>query len=173
VTVPLYTVFNLSDSHMQMPSGGYLHPKGAAEGRDRAYPVDVPPGHILWKLAVPQNGRAAQVRIVEGDVPSSEPAPTPVSEPQMVSPVEASPPPAPIRAFPEPEDEEPEPEPEPELEEPPAEDEELAPLPEDDEPPPEDEEAVLAGLSQAITAETGAPETQGGGHRRHKRGRRR
>lgn len=68
-----YTVFSLYNGHLRLPHGGYLNPPGDPNGHDRSYPVEVPEGHILWKLA---NANPPEVRIVEGDVPH------PVAEPK-------------------------------------------------------------------------------------------
>ena len=100
----LYTVFNLTNGHLQLPSGAYLSPRGDRDGRDRAYPVDIPVTSLLWRMADARQGKP-EVKIVEGDAtgedtlpvvdprPKSEPGqeiPSPVQKEEAAS--ESSPP---------------------------------------------------------------------------------
>ena len=67
-----YTVFNLWNGYIQLPSRAYLGPKGSPSGIDRAYPVEIPDGHILWKLANPTDGSKPQLKILKGNIPKLE-----------------------------------------------------------------------------------------------------
>lgn len=88
----LYTVISLYGGHFQLPSGAYLEPAGSPGGRDRSYPVEIPEGHILWKLANPTDGSAPEIKIVEGDA-TRDAAPAKPAPPPPPKPVEATPPP--------------------------------------------------------------------------------
>lgn len=92
----LYTVISLYGGHLQLPSGAYLEPAGTPGGRDRAYPVDVPETHILWKLANPTDGSPPEVKIVEGDVTQGEPEKPKVAAPAKPAPPPAAPAPPPV-----------------------------------------------------------------------------
>lgn len=98
-----YTVFNLTNGHLQVPSGAYLSPRGDRDGKDRAYPVQIPPDSLLWRMADPRQGKP-EVKIVEGDatgeanLPPADPKPRsePGQEPLRPTPkVEAAPEPSP------------------------------------------------------------------------------
>ena len=79
----LYTVFNLSKGSLQLPNRGYLKPHPDADGYDRSYPVEIPEGHILWKMARANEVRGPMVGIAEGDVPW----PTPEKAAEVEAPV--------------------------------------------------------------------------------------
>lgn len=170
----LYTVFSEYRGHVQLPSGAYLQPKGSSQGRDRAYPVEVPDGHVLWRLADPNITNPPTVTICEGNVAvrpgtgkvkaKAQPAPEPVKKedpPPSVPELEESSVP---EAIFEPEAEEPEPEAEEVVEEENADDESF------EEDSLEGEmSGVMAGLEQG--AEEGSDENLSPAQRR-KRARR-